>query len=681
MTGFVVLGTDTDAGKTAFCAQWLTAFSGRFAYWKPVETGASDTETIHQLVPSATLFPPLARFAAPVAPVLAAAREGRTMPGVGEVLAAVPTSPLPLVVETFGGPLSPFTEETLQTELLVALELPAVLVTSSTVGAVGRALQALAGMKAAGVRCASVVLLGPPDAFAVQRIEQHARAAVFALRAAEGWTSESVQRAAATNAAELNRLLTQLGASEGDGLHVATRLWPVGDRRQARGLSPHEGHRRAEAQLRPSSQPHECAELIRRDRAAVWHPYTSLAASEDPLPVVGAEAEYLELADGRKLIDGISSWWTILYGHRHPPLVAALREASDRFDHVLFAGATHPPGVRLAEQLLASAPWRGGRVFFSDNGSTAVEVALKMAYQAWCHRGESGRKLFIGFEHGYHGDTFGAMAVGRDPLFFGRFEPLLFRTLRVPVSADRLAAALMEHRGEVAAVILEPCVQGAGGMRMHAPTDLREIWTVAREHGVFFIADEVMTGCGRTGSPWAFEQAGIAPDLICAAKTLAGGLLPLAATLAAPEIVSAFETDDRTRTFFHGHSFTGHPLACAVAVANWTELETGHWREDVQRIEAVWRARLLPLRTQPGVADVRICGTIGALEFDAPGGYLAEVGRHFRQLCLDHGVFLRPLGNVLYTIPPFRTRTEALHRIADAMTACVRALSTIGRAS
>jgi adenosylmethionine-8-amino-7-oxononanoate aminotransferase len=641
MTGFVVLGTDTDAGKTAFCAQWFAAFTARFAYWKPVETGASDTETIRQLVPASRVFPPLARFDAPVAPVLAAAREGRAMPSIAEVLASAPTSPLPLVIETFGSPLSPFTEKALQIELVAALGLPTVLTTSSAVGAVGRTLQAVAGMKSYGLHPSAVVLLGPPDEFAAHQIAHHSGAPVFSLRAADAWSAESVSAATTTNAEELNRLLQHL-----------------------------------------STQPVDpTADLIRRDRATVWHPYTSLAESEAPLPVVGAEAEYLELAGGRKLIDGISSWWTILHGHRHPPLVSALREASQRFDHVLFAGVTHPPGVALAEHLLAGAPWDGGRVFFSDNGSTAVEVALKMAYQTWCHRGEPGRRLFIGFEHGYHGDTFGAMAVGRDPLFFGRFEPLLFRALQVPVSADHLAAALTKHRGEVAAVIIEPLVQGAGGMRMHSPAELKDIFRVTREHGVFFIADEVMTGCGRTGTLWAFRQAGIAPDLICAAKTLAGGVLPLAATLASPEIVAAFETSDRTRTFFHGHSFTGHPLACAVGVANWSELTAGHWLKDVHRIEDVWRTRLPSLRAQPGVTDVRICGTIAAIEFAAPGGYLADIGRRIRQLCVNHGVFLRPLGNVLYAIPPFRTHTNSLHRIADAMTACVNALPAIGGAS
>jgi adenosylmethionine-8-amino-7-oxononanoate aminotransferase len=272
------------------------------------------------------------------------------------------------------------------------------------------------------------------------------------------------------------------------------------------------------------------------------------------------------------------------------------------------------------------------------------------------------------------------MAAGRDPLFFGRFEPFLFQTLKVPVSAERLAATLKEHRGQVAGVILEPLVQGAGGMRMHSPSELRDIFAVTREHGVYFIADEVMTGCGRTGSLWAFEQAGIAPDLICTAKTLAGGVLPLAATLTSPEIVSEFDTDDRSRTFFHGHSFTGHPLACAVAVANWDDLRAGHWRADVRRIEEVWRERLAPLRGRAGVADVRIRGTIAAVECEATGGYLSEVASRFRRVCLEHGVFLRPLGNVLYAMPPFRTRDSSLHRIADAMTSCVNALNAGGGA-
>jgi adenosylmethionine-8-amino-7-oxononanoate transaminase/dethiobiotin synthase len=654
MNGLIVVGTDTDAGKTTFCLQWLAALGDRFAYWKPIETGPSDSETVRRLVPTATVFEPLARFRDAVAPELAASREGRDMPGVAEIVAAVPDSPWPLVIESFGAPLSPLAGGVLQAELLAALRRPIVLVTPSAVGAVGRTLQGVSGLRTFGLSPTAIVLIGPPDEYAAGQIARHCAAAVYSIARPEHWDATALQRLAVTNAAEFSRLLSQLG-----------------DRPSP---SPRNGKhpRRASGSQGPSGR--EC-DLLKRDRAAIWHPYTPLADPDDPLPVVAAEGEFLHLADGRRLIDGISSWWTTLHGHRHPPLLAALRQAARDFDHVLFAGVTHPPAVELAELLLSSAPWTGGRVFFSDNGSTAVEVALKMAYQAWRHRGQPGRALFVGFEDGYHGDTFGAMAVGRDPVFFGKFEPLLFRTLRAPVLAERLDDTLSRHRGEVAAVIIEPLVQGAGGMRMHSVDELRAIAGVAREHGVFFIADEVMTGGGRTGSLWAFQQADIAPDLICAAKTLTGGVMPLAATLASPEIVAAFDTADRTRTFFHGHSFTAHPLACAVAAANWRELLTGRWREHVARIEACWQELIQPLIGRGNVKEVRIRGSIVAIEIDLPGGYLAEVGRTMRRICIDRGVFLRPLGNVLYALPPYCTSADSLARIAAAMQECVSSIT------
>jgi len=346
-------------------------------------------------------------------------------------------------------------------------------------------------------------------------------------------------------------------------------------------------------------------------------------------------------------------------------LLSALQEAAKSFDHVHFAGVTHAPAVELAERMLQTAPWQGGRVFYSDNGSTAVEVALKMAYQFWCHHGEPGRTRFIGFEGGYHGDTFGAMAVSRDPLFFGCFEPLLFQADIVPLSAGRLDEHLRELQGKVAAVILEPLVQGAGGMRMHSPAVLRDIAEVAGNHNVLFIADEVMTGGGRTGTLWAHQAAGIAPDLICAGKTLAGGMLPLAATLASPKIVSAWDSTDRSRTFFHGHSFTAHPLACAVAVANWKLLAKPN--PVPLQMEEFWKTSLEPARGLPKVRDVRVRGTIAAIELDVSGGYLADIGRHMRRTCLEDGVLLRPLGSVLYAMPPVCTSQESLERIARAM--------------
>jgi adenosylmethionine-8-amino-7-oxononanoate aminotransferase len=637
-TGFVVVGTDTDAGKTAFSLLFLAAFADRFAYWKPVETGESDAETVRRLVPGATVFDPLARFAEPVAPALAARREGRPMPGVGDILAAEPASDNPLLIETFGGPLSPLTDGVLQAELIRRLGRPVVLVTPSAVGAVGRTLQAVRALDGLGVRPGLAVLLGPDDPFAVGQIRRHAPGLpVVGLSPPDGaWTADGLAAAARRQA---DRLRAAAGHVAGDGPGVV----PIGGGWAARG------------------------------RSAVWHPYTPLRGADDPLPVVAAEDEFLVLADGRRVIDGISSWWTILHGHRQPAIMRAVREATHRLDHVLFAGATHPHAVELAGGLLGAMPWpAGGRVFLSDNGSTAVEVALKMAYQAWCHRGEPGRTLFVGFDGGYHGDTFGAMAVGRDPVFFGRFEPLLFRSLTVPVSAGALDRALTRHAGAVAAVVVEPLVQGAGGMRMHPPADLRAISEVARRHGVLLVADEVMTGFGRTGSLWAFEQAGIAPDLVCLAKGITGGVLPLAATAVSPGVVAAFDSADRSRTFFHGHSFTANPLACAAAVASWHLLEAGRWRADVRRIEGYWQARAAGWAALPGVREVRVRGLVAAVELDLPGGYLADAGPAMRRVCLDLGVLLRPLGNVLYALPPFCTSDASLGRIADAVEAAVR---------
>jgi adenosylmethionine-8-amino-7-oxononanoate aminotransferase len=641
MTDLLILGTDTDAGKTTFALLWLAAFANRYEYWKPVETGDSDTERVRRAVPAASVHAPLARFREAVAPPLAARLAGAVVPPAREIAAAKPAPRHPgrrLLVETFGGPLSPLTEVELQVALVQSLALPAVLVASSAVGAVGRTLQTLQALAGYAVQPVAVALLGRPDEFAAEQIARHQpEVRVFSLQPPAAWDAEGVARSARE----------QLAVLEG------IRSCP------------------AEAAARRRQ---EVGDLPERDRRHVWHPYSSLREPDTPLVAVAAQDEFVWLADGRRVIDALSSWWTILHGHRHPALMAALSEAAQSFDHVHFAGLTHAPAVALAELLLGTAPWAGGRVFFSDDGSTAVEVALKMAYQYWCHLGEPRRTWFVGFEGGYHGDTFGAMAVGRDPVFCGRFEPLLFRAENVPLSAGHLDDALGRHRGEVAAVIVEPLVQGAGGMRLHTPARLRELFEVARGHGVLFIVDEVMTGGGRTGPLWAHRAADIAPDLICAAKTLAGGVLPLAATLAAPSLVAAWDTADRGLTFFHGHSFTAHPLACAVAVANWRML-TAAPNPAPRRMEAFWREALEPLRGRPQVRDVRVCGTIAAVEVNAPGGYLATVSRHLRCRCLEHGVLVRPLGSVLYAMPPFCTSEGSLERVAYAFTQAVASVA------
>ncbi len=482
MTDFVVLGTDTDAGKTTLALLWLAAFGDDTEYWKPVETGDPDSERLRRLVPAAVVHPPLARFTAPVAPPLAARQEGKTMPTASAVAAAKPAPATPgrhLLVETFGSPLSPFTDNELQIELIRLLDLPMILVASSEIGAIGRTLQSLHALAAHHLYPKAVALIGPLDEFAAAQIARNwTGIRVVSLSPPAVWDIAGVACAANEQREALSDVRHYLFAS--------------------------------------SLNLHSSSLLLEADRETVWHPYTSLAETDAPLQVVGAQDEFLHLADGRRVIDGISSWWTILHGHRFPPLMTALAEAMRTWDHVLFAGVTHRPAVELAALLLQSAPWQGGgRVFYSDDGSTAVEVALKMAYQFWCHRGEPGRTCFVGFENGYHGDTFGAMAVGRDPLFFGRFEPLLFRAERVPLSAARLDDLLSKRRGEVAAVIVEPLVQGAGGMRMHTPEELQALFQVTRRHNVLFIADEVMTGGGRTGTLWAAHRRGdrAGPDL------------------------------------------------------------------------------------------------------------------------------------------------------------------------
>ncbi len=641
MTNFVIIGTDTDAGKTTFALLWMSRFPGACEYWKPFESGESDTLTIQTNVPEATCHPPIHRFAEAVAPPLAGRSENVQIPTAEHIVAQIPNTSREqrsLVIETFGSPFSPLNESELQISLVQEYDLPTVLVSSSVLGAIGRTLQCLEALQKYGVIPVAVVLVGPQDDYAREQIQLHFPASnVLHLHPPEAWNSEGIAASA---------------VAQGTVLDEVQRCLEATSRR-------HSGA--------------DIERLLADDEIHVWHPFTSLQDPDRPIPVVSAKDEFLYLADGRKLIDGFSSWWTILYGHRTPFLMSALAEATNRFDHVHFAGVTHEPAVGLAKLLLSSVPWTGGKVFYSDNGSTAVEVALKMAYQFWCHQGESQRTLFVGFENGYHGDTFGAMAASRDPLFFGHFEPLLFETKICAICPERLDTLLANHKGQVAAVIIEPLVQGAGGMQMHTPAQLRDLYEVARKHDVLFIVDEVMTGGRRLGRLWAHQLADISPDLICASKTLAGGIVPLAATLVSPRLVEAWQTDDRSKTFFHGHSFTAHPLACSVAVANWQSL-TKDVDDRASEIEILWQKRVSPLQDDPRVQEVRIRGSIAAIELDVSCGYLADVGRQLRHYCQDNGVLLRPLGNVLYTMPPLWTSVSSLEQIAETMVGAVQSM-------
>lgn len=413
------------------------------------------------------------------------------------------------------------------------------------------------------------------------------------------------------------------------------------------------------------------ADLIARDHARVWHPFTQARLEREPLPVASARGAVLRLEDGREIIDAVSSWWTSLHGHGEPRLVEALAEQARRLDHVMFAGTTHRGAVELAERLCALYPGPMTRAFFSDNGSTAVEVALKMALQAHQRRGHPERTVFVALEGSYHGDTFGAMAVGDPDPFFLPFRRFLFEVERVPADAAALESALERLGPRAAGVILEPLVQGAAGMWMHGADFVRAARRATDERGLYLIADEVMTGFGRTGALFACGHAGVEPDLACLAKGLTGGVTPLAVTLAREELYALFDSHERAHAFFHGHSFTAHPIGCAVALASLDLVLERDVPAVLDRlgaaIEADLAARLDPARA----TGLRRTGGIVAYDLADPcaAGYLADRTLELRRMAIDRGVLLRPLGTTIYAMPPACLTVEQQGRMVDAMVA------------
>jgi adenosylmethionine-8-amino-7-oxononanoate aminotransferase len=409
-------------------------------------------------------------------------------------------------------------------------------------------------------------------------------------------------------------------------------------------------------------------ELLELDRRHVWHPYGPMPASTARLPVAAAEGVRLRLADGRELVDGMASWWCAIHGYRHPALDAAARGQLDRMAHVMFGGLTHEPGVRLAERLVAMTPEPLEHVFFCDSGSVSVEVALKMCLQA-----RPGRPRVLTVGGGYHGDTFGAMAVC-DPV--GGMHALFAGVLPRHVFADRpprdLDAAYAEHlealvardAHELAAVIVEPVVQGAGGMWFYDPAVLGVLRELCDRHGLLLVLDEIATGFGRTGALFACEHAGVAPDVMCVGKALTGGYVTLAATLCTRDVAGALDGG----VLMHGPTYMANPLACSIALASTQLLVDGGWRIDVPRIEGALRAGLEPARDVPGVVDVRVLGAIGVVQLDAPVDVAAATCA-----AVEHGVWLRPFRDLVYTMPPYVTGDDDLVRIAEAVIAAAAA--------
>ena len=406
--------------------------------------------------------------------------------------------------------------------------------------------------------------------------------------------------------------------------------------------------------------------------SAIWHPFTQHGLGE-PIPeVVRAEGAVLHTADGRRIVDAISSWWVTTHGHCHPAIMAAIREAAGQLDQIIFAGWTHAPAEAVAAGLRALMPPVLTRVFFSDSGSTSVEVALKMALGYWRNRDEPRDRIVV-MAHSYHGDTIGAMSVGARGVFNQAYSPLLFDVATIPFPAagaeqETLDALEAFCREKPAALIVEPLVLGAGGMLVYSARVLAEMRRICSRYGVLFIADEVMTAWGRTGTLLACEQAGVVPDILCLSKGLTGGAVPLAVTMATEPIYAAHYADDRARMFFHSSSYTANPIACAAAAAN-----IAIWREEpvLGRVAALARAqavRLERLAGVPGVHNARTLGTIAAVELGVgEGAYLSALGPRLLRFFADRGLLLRPLGNTVYVMPPYCIGDADLDAVWDAI--------------
>jgi adenosylmethionine---8-amino-7-oxononanoate aminotransferase len=408
-------------------------------------------------------------------------------------------------------------------------------------------------------------------------------------------------------------------------------------------------------------------DLAAADRSYLWHPFTQQRgwAREEPLIVDRAEGTDLIDVDGKRYIDGVSSLWCNVHGHAHPRIDAALSDQLGKVAHSTMLGLSHRPAIELARRLVELAPPGLTRVFYSDSGSTATEIALKMAFQYWRQRGQD-RRRFVALEMAYHGDTIGAVSVGGVNLFHSLYEPLLFDVDRVaPGDAGALDRALGQHRDEVAAVIMEPLVQGAAGMLMHPPGYLRAVRDLCDRHGVLLILDEVATGFGRTGRMFACEHEGVAPDLMCLAKGITGGYLPLAATLASEEIYEGFLGEhEEFRTFFHGHTYTGNPLACAAGLASLDVFREERTLERLQRKSELLAELLEPVAAHPSVKEVRRCGFMVGIEL-AEHPLPVRVGHRVTLEARRRGAIVRPLGDVVVLMPPLSITAAELTRLVE----------------
>ena len=424
--------------------------------------------------------------------------------------------------------------------------------------------------------------------------------------------------------------------------------------------------------------------LSDRDRRAIWHPYTQMQLAEPPVVIARGEGVYLFDDAGKKYIDAISSWWVNVHGHAHPYIAQKVSEQLKLLEHVIFAGFTHEPAIVLAEKLLSILPSDQSRIFYSDNGSTAVEVAIKMSVQYWHNKGLAKNKI-IAFEHAYHGDTFGAMSVSGRSKFTHAFSELLFEVIRIPFpgkgeerqTIGELKTQIRQNQASIAAFIFEPMVLGAGGMLMYNAGVLDQLMECCIDNSIITIADEVMTGFGRTGKYFASAYLKAQPDIICLSKGITGGTMPLGVTSCTHNIYESFLSDDRDKTFFHGHSYTANPVACAAAIASVELLSRDECQQSIQRIAANHEKFIKDNSNKAVLKNLRSTGTILAMDFETsePTSYFHSLRDRLYHFFLEKGIILRPLGNTVYVMPPYCISSDDLGYVYDALERCADAMN------
>ena len=670
-----IVGTDTDAGKTVVTAALARTFrrSGLTPLvLKPVQTGcvrdaagrlrAPDIEIYREACPEADI-PAMVLLEDACSPHLAARREGAALSAsalasaVDERIRA--SSAGLALIEGAGGLLTPLNESETLLDVFALLDAPFILVAANRLGMLNHALLSAELLRARGLPMLGFILTRP----------------------GRGDDSELARRIRSDNGETLSRMsglscLAELPfIKELQSTDPAARAkgW---DRaaRAVEGVSSFLGMTgESDCSCATTDPPTASEQLLRFDREHVWHPYTSAVAPLRTREAVSTGGARIRLRGGENLVDGMASWWCAVHGYRHPVLMRALHDQASRMPHVMFGGLTHEPAVGLAQRLLALAPPGLDRVFFSDSGSVAVEVAIKMAVQYQRAVGHPERSRLLTVRGGYHGDTLAAMSVcdpenGMHADFAGILPRQIFAPRPGcrfdadydPAPVEAFAALLEERAGEVAAVILEPVLQGAGGMWMYHPDYLRRVAELCRAHGCLLILDEIATGFGRTGRMFACEWAGVSPDILCLGKALTGGVMSLAATLATKEVAEGISR--RGGVLMHGPTFMGNPLACAVAGASLDLLSAPAWKDDVARIERAFRQGLEPCRDIPGIADARVLGAVGVLETERP-----VVMEKLQDYFVRRGVWLRPFGRLIYAMPPYVIADDELDRIIQAM--------------